>query len=171
MGAAGGAAAGAEEVPFMLPKSAWKFAAGGGAGAAPKASQEELFAAAEEGVMESNPAKGSAAACVVAAAELSAGTGADAVFGFLLDEDFEEEEEEVLDAAALFGTGASLSHQALSKYFILIQERKCCKSLLLCGAFILSVRGSYRARYLALTASFPELECCNLATSSAVKEE
>jgi len=124
--------------------------------------------AAAEGAMESNP-KGSAAAGVVAAA--TGGTGADGVFGFLLDDDLEDEEEGFFVAATLFATAASRSHHALSMYFFLIQARKSCISLLLCGAFSLSIRGSYRARYLALTASFPALECCNLVISSAVKEE
>ena len=116
--------------------------------------------------MESNP-KGSAAAGGAAAA------GAGAVFGFLLDDDDFEEDEEVFFVATplLLAAAASLSHQALSIYFILIQERKCCKSLLLCGAFVLAVRGSYRARYFALTASLPAFECCNLVISSAVNEE
>ena len=122
--------------------------------------------------MESKP-KGSAAAGVVATA--AGGAGADVVvFGFLLDDDLEDEEEGedfFVAATLLFVTAASRSHQALSMYFFLIQARKSCISLLLCGAFSLSIRGSYRARYLALTASFPALECCNLVISSAVKEE
>lgn len=114
--------------------------------------------------MESNP-KGSAAAGAAAAA------AAGAVFGFLLEDDDLEDEEEVFLAAPLFVTTASRSQKALSIYFILIHARKCCKSLLLCGAFVLAVRGSYLARYFALTASLPALECCNLVISSAVKEE
>ncbi len=115
--------------------------------------------------MESNP-KGSAAA---GGAEAAA-AGAGAAFGFLLDDD-DLEDEEVFFAPLLLAATASRSQKALSIYFILIQARKCCKSLLLCGAFVLAVRGSYRARYFALTASLPALECCSLVISSAVKEE
>ena len=84
--------------------------------------------------MESKP-KGSAAGVVAGAV----GAGADVDFGFLFADDLGGA---AFVAELLFCEAESRSHQLLSIYFILIQDRKCCKSLLLRGALILAVLAS-----------------------------